>query len=102
MKPVLYYIENTIDERNTRISGYFLKSSEAVNALKSCSDWYRYDGSGTIVKKEFGLHGQILCRITTLSYHHNTDEWEVYGNNGKPVSTQEIYDHLSNNISLRF
>ena len=54
MKKGIYYIENTIDEYHTRISGYFETEEEAREALKKCSDWYRPNGTGRIYFKEFG------------------------------------------------
>lgn len=51
----IYYIENTVDERRSRISGYFQTEEEAREALKECADWYREKGTGIIWYKEFGL-----------------------------------------------
>lgn len=44
----LFYIENTVDERNSRIMGYFSTLDAAQDALKSCEDWYRSKGTGKI------------------------------------------------------
>ena len=46
----IYYIENTVDERNSRINGYFSTFNAAKNALAGCSDWYRGKGTGKIYK----------------------------------------------------
>ena len=53
----IYYIENTVNEWNTAIVGYFETLEEAKEALKECNDWYRPNGTGTIRFKEFGLNG---------------------------------------------
>ena len=34
----IYYIENSVDERRTKISGYFQTEEEAREAIKECSD----------------------------------------------------------------
>jgi hypothetical protein len=52
----IYYIENSVDERTSRISGYFQTEEEAREALKECSDWFMPKGTGTIWFKEFGLN----------------------------------------------
>ena len=54
----IYYIENTVDERRSRISGYFQTEEEAREALKECSDWFMSNGTGIIWFKEFGLNKQ--------------------------------------------
>ena len=54
----IYYIENTIDERATAISGYFPTLDEAKEALKNCNDWYVSKPSGCIYYVEFGLGGK--------------------------------------------
>lgn len=51
----IYYIENTVDERSSRISGYFESLDEAKEALKECSDWFCSKGTGCIYFKKFGL-----------------------------------------------
>lgn len=51
----IYYIENTIDEWHTKISGYFKTLGDAQDGLKECADWYRPKGTGKIYFKEFGL-----------------------------------------------
>ena len=51
----IYYIENTIDEIHTKITGYFKSFDEAKEALKECSNWYRPEGTGSIYEVEFGL-----------------------------------------------
>lgn len=44
----IYYIENTINEFNSRINGYFTSLPKAKEALKDCCDWYRSKGTGKI------------------------------------------------------
>ena len=56
----IYYIKNTIDEHNTAISGYFATQDEAMEALKSCNDWYNRKGTGTIDFQEYGLFGKTI------------------------------------------
>lgn len=51
----IYYIENTVNEWNTAIVGYFETLEEAKEALKECNDWWRPKGTGTIYYREFGL-----------------------------------------------
>lgn len=52
----VYYIENTVDEIRTYISGYFETLDEAKEALKECSNWFRPKGTGWIYFKKFGLN----------------------------------------------
>lgn len=52
----IYYIENSVDEQRTKISGYFQTEAEAREALKECSNWFMNKGTGTIWFKEFGLN----------------------------------------------
>ena len=52
----IYYIENSVDERRTKISGYFQTEEESREALKECSNWFMPKGTGTIWFKEFGLN----------------------------------------------
>lgn len=59
----IYYIENYVSERGSRISGYFATEDEARAGLKFCADWFRPNGTGRIYFREFGLHGK-----TTLIY----------------------------------
>ena len=59
----IYYIENSLDERRSGISGYFETEDAAREGLKFCSDWFRSNGTGRIYFREFGLHGK-----TTLIY----------------------------------
>lgn len=54
----LYYIENTVDEWHTKISGYFATLDNAKEALKDCFDWYRPHGTGRIYEVELGLGHQ--------------------------------------------
>ena len=51
----IYFIENTIDERRSRISCYCKTEKEAREAIKECSDWFRQKGTGIIWYQEFGL-----------------------------------------------
>lgn len=52
----IYYIENTIDEYKTKIVAYFKTLEEAMEGIKSCSNWFRPLGTGEIYFKEFGLN----------------------------------------------
>lgn len=52
----IYYIENTVDDRVTKISGYFQTEEEAREAIKKCSNWFMSKGTGIIWFKEFGLN----------------------------------------------
>lgn len=52
----IYYIENSVDEFRTKISGYFKTEEDAREALKECSDWHMNKGTGVIWFKEFGLN----------------------------------------------
>lgn len=52
----IYYIENTINEFGSIITGYFATITEAKEALKECSDWFRPKGTGRIYFREFGLN----------------------------------------------
>jgi hypothetical protein len=54
----IYFIENTIDEWHTSISGYFATQGDAMEALENCCNWYSHKGSGTIYYQEFGLGGK--------------------------------------------
>lgn len=51
----IYYIQNTVNEWNFVISGYFDSLDDAIDALKQCSDWYRPNGTGRIYSIRFGL-----------------------------------------------
>lgn len=62
----IYYILNSIDERRTRISGYFLTEDEAREGLKKCSNWFRPNGTGEIWFQEFGINGK-----KTLIFENN-------------------------------
>ena len=55
----IYYIENSVDEQRTKISGYFQTEEEAREAIKECSDWFMHKGTGTIWYQEFGLNKTI-------------------------------------------
>ena len=52
----IYLIENTVDERQVKVSGYFKTYDQAYEALKECSDWWREKGTGQIWEVSFGLH----------------------------------------------
>lgn len=52
----IFYIENTVDEYRTAISGYFTSLDDAKDALKDCADWWRPNGTGRIYFREFGLN----------------------------------------------
>lgn len=52
----IYYIENSINDRETKMSGYFALLDEAKKALKRCNDWYRDYGIGRIYKIHIVLH----------------------------------------------
>ena len=54
----IYLIENSIDERRCRVSGYFKTYADAYEALKKCSDWWMPNGSGQIYGVSFGLNGE--------------------------------------------
>ena len=54
----IYLIENTVDERAVRVSGYFKTYNDAYEALKECSDWFNVKGTGQIWKVSFGLHAK--------------------------------------------
>jgi hypothetical protein len=54
----IYIIENTVDERAARVSGYFKTYEDAYEALKECSDWFNVKGTGQIWKVSFGLHAK--------------------------------------------
>ena len=56
----IYYIENYLDEIHSGIRGYFETEDEAREALKSCSDWFRPNGTGRIYFQEFGLHKEPI------------------------------------------
>ena len=53
----IYVIENACNERgDTSSSGYFFSLGDAVDAIKTCSDWYRSKGTGKIYRYEPGAH----------------------------------------------
>lgn len=62
---VFFFIENTVSEYRSAISGYFKTFDEALEGIKECSDWYRQNGTGTIYMKGFGLNShrqQVYCK----------------------------------------
>jgi len=56
----IYFIENTIDEWHSAISGYFPTEDAAKEGLKDCCNWYSHKGTGTIYYQEFGLGGKKI------------------------------------------
>ena len=54
----IYLIQNSIDERRVRVSGYFKTYDDAYEALKECSDWWMPNGSGQIYEVSLGLNGE--------------------------------------------
>lgn len=52
----IYYIVNTVSERETTISGVFKSKKAAKKALKYCCDWHNRPGTGTIYQIKFGLN----------------------------------------------
>ncbi len=57
----IYYIKNEVDERSSKIVGYFKTYQEAYEALKKCANWFQQNGTGQIWKAHFGLRGKIEC-----------------------------------------
>lgn len=55
---LIYYIENTIDERRTSITAYFPTLDAAKEGLKDCADWWCPKGTGRIYSVGFGLHAK--------------------------------------------
>lgn len=53
----IFYIENSIDERNSGIMGYFKTFREARAELKNCNDWYCDKDTGKIYFIKFGKYG---------------------------------------------
>lgn len=47
---VYYEIENTINERSTNITGRYVSFSAAMEALKTCNNWYRPKDTGCIIE----------------------------------------------------
>lgn len=58
MKKGIYYIENTVDEKRSRITSYHATEDDAREALKKSSDWFRPEGTGMIYFQEFGIGGK--------------------------------------------
>ncbi len=54
----IYFIENTVDEMRSKVSGYFKSYEDAYEGLKECADWWREKGTGKIYEVTFGLHQQ--------------------------------------------
>lgn len=54
----IWYIENSIDERRSRMTACFKTLLDACKGLWVCADWYRETGTGTICFKEFGLNSR--------------------------------------------
>jgi hypothetical protein len=59
----IYYIENIVNEYNTRISGYFPTLDVAKEALKECSDWFLPNGTGEIYSIGFGLDAKPVLEF---------------------------------------
>lgn len=57
----IYYIINTIDERATKINGFFPTFNQAYDALKHCANWWEEKGTGEIWEAEFGLNARRTC-----------------------------------------
>lgn len=55
---VIFYIENTIDERRSKITAFFPTYDAALEGIKDCADWQRPKGTGRIYSAEFGLNGK--------------------------------------------
>lgn len=54
---MIYYIQNTIDECHSKISGYFETLDRAIEVCeKNCSDWLVEKGTGEIYEIYFGLN----------------------------------------------
>ena len=54
---MFYYIQNTIDERRSKIQGYFATLDRAIDVCKtSCSDWFNEVGTGEIYEVVYGLN----------------------------------------------
>ena len=68
----IYLIENSIDERRCRVSGYFKTYDEAYEALKKCSAWWMPNGSGQIYEVSLGLNGER--KIVYESYTHRLEK----------------------------
>lgn len=56
----VFYIRNTYNEQYTKITGYFPTFETALEALSSCGDWCRGNGTGTICFKKFGLKSEEI------------------------------------------
>lgn len=54
-KKGIYFIVNSVDERRTKISGFFETLDEAKEALEKCADWFCSKGTGEIYFQEFGI-----------------------------------------------
>ena len=62
----IYYIQNTINEYQSRITGYYSSFEKAKEALKECNDWYRSKGTGKIYKVQL----DVSAFFTTLIYEN--------------------------------
>lgn len=62
----IYYIENTIDEKRSKIVAYFETLKEAEKGLESCQDWFKPLGTGKIYFREYGLNkkSQLICEVS--------------------------------------
>ena len=69
-----YYILNTIDEQRTAPYAFFETLPEAKEAMKTASDWYCDEGTGSIYFQPFGKqHMPVLI----LRGHGLDDKGEV-------------------------
>ena len=55
--PGVYYIENSVNEYQSCIRGYFKSLKDAKIALEDCSYWFKPSNTGKIYKQQFGLYG---------------------------------------------
>lgn len=60
----IYYIQNTVDERYSKIRGYFSTLEKAKEELKKCSDWFRPKGTGKI----YSINLDVLNDEPKLEY----------------------------------
>lgn len=60
----IYYIQNTVDERYSKIRGYFSTLEKAKEELKECSDWFSPKGTGKI----YSINLDVLNDEPKLEY----------------------------------
>lgn len=63
-KPGVWYIKNTVSEYHTNITSYYPTLKDAIGGLMKSSDWFCPNGTGTIIYREFGIHG---CAVEIYS-----------------------------------